>query len=500
MPRVSAPSYLTPLGVLLPMLLGLPLVLAALLRLVPEREGGARRVAVDVALALACAGVATWLAGWVTWPKFFLGIGADGSDHAQYCQAVGAVRRGVLSGVAGAQRSAVAAALPALFARRLGILDGLALGAVVSFAVLVAGMYAWARILAGRVAGVVAAVACGSMTFVATLPRTLTFYPENAAVTVLAAAATSATLVVGSWASFGLAGTALGLALLLDLRGITVVLPLLGLAVVAAFVGPIRRVPLRLLLLVVPLVLSFRGAREVTQASVPTVEQAVEAWIGSADHRPTGFLHAPNLEHGGFVWGRSDLRGLPSTLRWLAGVSGGAGRAPPQDTLPIRSLTVGTWLPALAAWGAVAGIGLGWRWRSTVALLVTCAPMLLSLRQALLVLPQYRFVQGGMLVAPLLFGVAFGVVAARDGPRRLVLGAAIALAMATGWVPSVLGLPRERQVLSSSGTGWVTMAKTAGSEDRGCAQALAEDQAAGIDIRKIRVLGIDLGAGEPKHK
>jgi hypothetical protein len=233
-----------------------------------------------------------------------------------------------------------AALLPSLLVPHWGILDGLLIASTLCSALLGAGLFLWGFALHGRSAGVVAALCAPAVAPLAVLPRHLTFYPEGAAGVVLCAALTALALRFRSGLTLLLAGVGIGLALFTDHPGLLYALVAFPLALVVVFLAPWRWWAPRLLLLLLPIVLSHQAARQLFPPETECFEAKLDAWMGdvaglplfleawdpeAVEGVPGGqllqefathprLLNAPAHRRSCWVWGWAPLSQIPSTL------------------------------------------------------------------------------------------------------------------------------------------------------------------------------------------
>lgn len=436
-------------------LLVVPLLLRAALRAPAEEPWRGR---VDVPLALA-AGVAAALIGGLWLARFeLLNHPLTASDFGQYCVGVDLLR-GEGTGRWPGQRSVAAAWLPGRLAGTLGILDALVVSAFVSFAATGAGVYVWARAVGGRLGAVCAALALGAVGQVVVLTRTVTFYPTTIAAFVLASAGAAAAVRWRTVPALLLAGVGAGAALLVDVRGLLWGLPTVGVGLLAAAVGPpggakgpVSGPPALLAALLAPVGVAWLLGPWAFPLGTIALEQQVANWAADAA-RYAGATQPVEVPVGGFIWGTSDLRALPTTLHWLATM---ADRLPPEvatdpSLARLRAMLGRHWLgPAVGALVVVAATVGRRQPMALVALLVGTAPFLVALRGAVTVLGHPRYVATGLLVVPLLLGLAFEALATRrprqeavpPTPRgealRLAVGVGAFLLLLLGVVPSWL--------------------------------------------------------------
>ena len=211
------------------------------------------------------------------------------------------------------KRAQLPGALPLLFFGKMGVAGALRAGAVVSTALVGAGIYAWGRVLAGRTAGVLSVVAALAFGPVTRLPRMLTFYPEVTALLVVGAALISAGLLAKRPKALAWAGAGIGLVLCADVRGLVWAVPWMAMALWRVWKSEARRTAAKWLFW--PLALSFLVGRWSFPAGTASFESQL-------DVRPLYHLrhgsqmpeHLPPYgEGGGFVWGRSAPWRLPQT-------------------------------------------------------------------------------------------------------------------------------------------------------------------------------------------
>ncbi|MFN7146032.1 MAG: hypothetical protein ACK4YP_19820, partial [Myxococcota bacterium] len=436
-------------------LLVVPLLLRVALRAPAEEPWRAR---VDVPLALA-AGVATALVGGLWLVRFeLLNHPLTASDFGQYCVGVD-----ILRGEGGSrwpgQRSVAAGWLPGLLAGRLGILDALVVAAFVSFAATGAGVYVWAHTIGEQLGTVCAALALGTVGQIVVLTRTVTFYPATIAAFVLASAGAAAAVRWRTVPALLLAGIGAGAALLIDVRGLLWGLPTIAVGLVAAAIGPpggakgpFSGPPALLVALLAPVGAAWLLGPWAFPSGTIALEQQVANWAADAA-RYAGATEPVDVPTGGFVWGTSDLRALPTTIHWLATVSDRLPAEVAADPVlaRLRAALGRHWLfPGLGALAVVAATVGRRRPVALLALLVGAAPFLVALRGAVTVLGHPRYVATGLLVLPLLLGLAFEALATarlapdaapmrpRSEALRLGVGVTAFVLLLLGVVPSWL--------------------------------------------------------------
>ena len=474
-----------------------PLLLLALalgLRLIPLRVCRQRpwHTLTDLGLALGL-GLATALvkAWWLA--PHAMTDGTDTSDIPDVCLTVEALRTLQIDGV---QRQPGAALLPALLSWPLGFFDGVAAGALASTAALGAALYLWARILCGRAAGVAAAVLSCAFSCYAVMPRYMTFYPECVAAYALCAAAAAAALRWRTLPTLGLAGAGVGLTLAVDHQGLLYALVPAAVALAAALRTPRRRsIPLRLGVLLLPVLLSWIGARLITPLEMPALED--KAMVFTADnmghmvHQPVPDIHGrlgddpldglrrwayPSVAaHGeeqrrGYNWGRSGPLGVVRALTTLALLT---REKPTARVLAIkdrrwslarmRASQVTPWiLPALLSLVLV-GVALRRRPWELMGLVVMLLPFAVLLRTVATTQVFPKYLMGPMIPVPVLLGAAWVVVAQRPAGEQavgrpaqvatLLLALVVPGLLVTGVLPNWYGpaAPRREKTATDAG-------------------------------------------------
>lgn len=455
-PAVYAPGmeilrspWILPLG---PLLLGLVLPRMALDA--PPRRG------LDLCLGLLCAVLLPGLGGaWLA--RFMMRDRFMGSDLGEYC---GIVADFGQPPPEGAQRSELAAAVPGLLAQHVGVIDGLAWGALLSAGAAGLGLYLWGRAVAGPVAGVLSVLFALSWEPTVAMTRTLSLYPELAGGFTLAGGLVAYALrdrgaIPALLAAFGAA-----LCFVVDLRGLMWGLPLLGLALlIAAFApaGPWRlaRGFARLAVVLALMGASYRlGERVYAEKSVSLERLTLHHGRLSEMH-----IDADQLITSRYVWGHTNVSEIPETLSVLARGTPFMRRAvggKNHEALSIeqRALWVTPWLPlwAGAALLTFAGLTLGAerRWRA-LALIGVGLPFAVALEGAVTI--QFSFARQlalGFALPALCLGVGFVSLQALASrlpiprlpmPARIApvlpgLGAVlVAVGLVLGGLPSWLG-------------------------------------------------------------
>ncbi|MDP2307631.1 MAG: hypothetical protein Q8P18_16530 [Pseudomonadota bacterium] len=440
-------------------LLAVPLLLRALWRRPVGEERWSTRVDVPLALAV---GVAAALFCGLWMVRFSMRVRElTASDFDQYCVAVDLLRAGGDSSdptLWPGQRSVAAGVLAGWLAGPFGIVNALVLAAFLSVAASGAAVYLWARSVGGRLAGLCAALGLGAVGPISVLTRTVTFYPTTIAGFVLSSAAATAAVRWPTVPALFLAGVGIAAALLLDVRGLLWALPALCVSLVAAFIGPWRGTPARLVALAAPVIAAWFAGPWAFPEHASSLEQQVSVWADDALRRVEGteLLDEPPR---GFIWGRSDLREVPDSLAWLSALPARLPKGITNDPEMrlVRHSMVGPWLPLLAVAAALVLVFHARRRPLVVLALVgTLAPFLVSLRGATTVLGHTRFVATSLMFMPVLVALAYEALATRRAPpqapdaapaapvapwpeaARLALGVGAFLLLVLGIVPSWL--------------------------------------------------------------
>ncbi len=378
-------------------------------------------------------------------------------DFGEYCWHVGLFLSDSMHEW-GVNRSK-AAGLPAgLLAPHIGILDGLLVSAVGSLAVIIGAVYLWARALHGRAAGVAGAIVVGAIGPLAVLGRMVTFYPPVTAGLTLASAGAACALRWRTPLTIAMASTGAGIALLIDQRGLLWALPALGLAALATLIGPpgqwlrIGRHSMgrRILALVLPMLLAWNlGAWAYHPKS-----RSLEGQIAIHDELRMRGVPVPALPPYAavdekYIWGHSDLRHIPKTLRYIreqgALIPSGYHNRP--EVLVGWTRSGQPWVLPFGLALALAGIGLRRRPLLLVALVGSCLPFVLSMQGAVVMkTSNLRFVASAMVFLPVVLGVAVGVLVDGSlhtrGPRRDASGKLPVLAVLTiVGLGIILGVP-----------------------------------------------------------
>ena len=447
------------------------------------------------------------------------------SDFPEYCSAVLSVRDQIPEIWSG-NRSRFAAALPAFWAGKTGILDAFALAGLTCAALICGSLFLWGRALHSRLAGILAAIFCISVAPLVLQSRTVGFYPEVAASLSLAAAATALAMRFRNAWTCGLAGAAIGLALLVDLRNLMWAVPYVGLTFLAALRWPRRQALTSLAALFVPLLVSWNLGPVAFPDGTTAFEHQVNLQLryhemGVDDPR---YLPPYRLSPTRYIWGQTPFTDIPRTLLWLQQ----QGDLVPEYSavLPFEhrggGIIVRHWIPLAMVSLLVCLWGLRKKPLLLFGLGGTSLPFLLAFNNAIMVSRAVpRFLGYAMPFVPLLLGVAFAVLAqgkAGTGEKpwthrnRAWFGGVVlcVFLVATGVVPSGLSPAaswrpydarpdgsRDMKYYLSEASG-LDMGTVEGPKalSEACAAALEEEVAAGGPHR-VRFDTADLGAWTP---
>ena len=296
-----------------------------LLGLLVTTPGDSWRNRLDLPLSL-LVGAATALLQGIWLARFHLrGSAWVVDDFWQYCDVVAAGRRGAFN-LDGMQRSAFLGWAYTPLSRGLGLFDGMAAASLLSVALVGVGLYIWAFALAGRRAAIAAPILAGAFSALALQTRTLTFYPAFCASIALSAGCTALAMRYRSPATLAAASSGMGLALLVDLKAISWVLPLFFCALLASLFpregGWTRRLG-GLVATGLPILLSHRiGGHFWPSARGAALEDQIASYVVDVFRRtqlPFAYAHdqlttafCPNTV--GFRWGSSPMAELPDSL------------------------------------------------------------------------------------------------------------------------------------------------------------------------------------------
>lgn len=484
------------------MLSFLPLAFLGLLRALPGRSSGVEhwswRWDPLLALALGLGGMA--LSGFFLSPHYLMFGTLTASDFGQYCTSLSAWREGDLSFWA-IQRSVAAGALAGMFSSSLGIIDALVLAAHLSVALLFSALYLWGRALGDRLSGVFSAILGLSVPFVVILSRTVTFYPEVLAVSVLSSAGAALCWRYRSFPAFFMGGLGIALVLLVDVRGLLWALPALGICGLASLGTPWRFLPLRLGFLALPIWVSYWLGRFAFRPTTPSLERQV-AWYLADTLRFAGVASNDPILQGkaypatDFLWGYTSPLRIVDTLNTLISL---------QKKLPPMGQSVDgqvVWATQVLPW---VGIGIPclilclWSLHKHPRLLIgllSFFPYVFSLQGAIQGMTQIRYLSNSFVALPIILGLGLAtlgrgaIILPAHAPtsqswQRVGLGSGFLLLLVLGILPNWLSpFASWREPLRAEEEPAHTLHVLQGGDDRHtdplCVYALRKDFEAGI--------------------
>lgn len=375
-------------------------------------------------LLASCAGVWVTLTCLLVYSEYYLpGGGLISSDFEQYCALTGYAAEGTVS-AHHYDRFRLASILPGGLAQAWGITDGLLGSSILSLWWLVVGLYLWARALMGRMAGLSACLVLCACAPLVSFTRTLTFYPQWSASFVLMAGLSCVAMRLGTPGSLLLASSAVGLSLLLDVRSILWALGPLALLGLVVLRGPRTRLPLRMGLLLVPLLLSFYASQRYNHAHTTPLELQVSSYVSDSERltrahvtRETPTALPPGQR--GFVWGHSDLRQLYPALLKLVAFQEQVQTFTDRSKLVLqRQQRLTPWLSLLGVAGVLSGWGLRRQPWMLLALVLSAGGFLAAYWKTAQVYMHVRMLSLAYPVLPLLLGLAFSVAISAPLRRR----------------------------------------------------------------------------------
>jgi len=292
------------------------------------------------------------------------------------------------------------------------------------------GLAAWARVLGGRWASGLAVLTALAVSPVVLTSRMYTFYPAMTAVFVVGSALVVGMLRAPRAATLLGAGTAVGLALAVDVRGVLWAAPWLLGGIWGVWLSRDRRVGLAALL--VPVALSYALAAWSFPAEALSLEQQLDVrplaeFRAGGEEARSAWTYASR-----FVWGQSSPLAVLSTAVFLVSNQRAAPAALGElsDFAPIVASQLDPWLWPLAIATVGALGGLRRKPRLLVGLLLTMVPFVLALVAARSSVElQLRFLSQALVVVPLVIGVAMGAGVALLPKGRLPVAGGL-----VGWL------------------------------------------------------------------
>lgn len=387
----------------------------------------------DLALALAVAVLYGVAAGFLM-PRFDL-TGGDyvEVDFAGYCRSLGALRDNSLKDW-GVKHSVMTGLLLLGPTRAIGLLGALTVGALVSGGVFGLGIYLWARVAAGRVAGIWAVLFTLANQSLVWLSRSPSFYPETTAACVLGTAGVAASLRWRTPRAVLAGGCGVGLILATDVRFFNIGVWAFALLMLAVLAGPPRQLPIRALAAVAPIALSwwvvFYGHQAV-MGHVPgpgAVRQAA-GFLNDVQGFPR-YEILPRPKGIDFVWGVDAPWAAPIAFLELLHLGASVPASAGELTSPVmaREAYLNPWLPLIGLAGAGALCMLPRRPWALLAALAPTAPFLANLYLVFHTLPHGRHYPLGMSAVPVILAVGLAAAGGERWSRApaLILGTFLA--------------------------------------------------------------------------
>lgn len=457
--------------------------------------------------------------GWKGWPELGLmlglglGVGWMGADwfarfyliraplstadFSEYCEAVVSAMAGEAQS-SNPQRSRGVAWILGQFAQYVGIMDGLVLGAILGFMLLVIGVFLWAQAIGGRGAAIGAALSVVSITPLVLMSRAPSFYSELLGGLALASGLCAQALLRRTPPWILLAALSSGMLSLIESRGILWTLPTGGLCLLAAVCarGSWKRRVGMLVGVCVCMMLCWWAGRWVYPAAYGgTLENqfrtfVVDTWrynhVGEADIWTEQLPRCQPV----FNWGWSNPLDLPKTLLCMQQLS----HLVDPEAVKMQSNQVG-WATQVGPWVNVLAVSLGisvlsclrfksWFWRLT-GLLGPALPCLSTWLTTPLD-PDVRRIAPAFLVAPVLLGLSWATLSEPlqpgEGPRAPLgrpLRTLVLILFITGVIPNFFGPAAHWRVKVAAEDEWRGVLMGRGRPtpwDTRCIEGLSRDQ------------------------
>ena len=339
----------------------------------------------EIGLALLLGVVFSVLAcGWFS--RFHLTGPTLSSDFYDFCSAVAHARNENWSSYS-QDRSFLAGWLPALFAARVGVVEGLAWSAAISSALIGTGLYVWARSLHSRMAGIYTLIFALGIAPIVVLGRTLTFYPQYIGWFCLSAGLCAAAVRFRNWWTLAAATASIGMCLLIDVRGVVWAAPNLALLLLFYLPQPKKQALIGMgIILTILAGFWWGGSRAYSPDHTSLDDQANPIRLHN-EHKP---VSEPLLSDPGpagipnFVWGRTPLQDIPKTLFLLGRDTKkvAPGLAQVTRTQRGRAAHFHPWYPLVGTLTLVFLIAPGPRRARIATLLLTASPFLVVLYHA----------------------------------------------------------------------------------------------------------------------
>lgn len=377
-----------------------------------------------------------------------------------------------------------AALFPSILARYLGVINGLAVGALISAFGTALALGLWARALFGRPGAIGALMFIGAVGALVVQPRHLSFYPEAALGVAWTAAAGAIALRWRGPLSLGIAGAGIGLGLLVDPLALLYGAVPFAIALGVALWRPPRAWPSSLGALLLPIALSFMVASVVTPPGALSFEERLLTYLQDSsgitplepsymaddlrgDGKPVDFklralewaldqsiwqAHSAPGERGGWRWGHSGpiqavRTGVFAVLHRRL-IEGEVGVETPWDYELQRALQVRPWLPVAPALFLLTAIALRRRPLEWLALGLTLIPFAVSFYGALDAQVWPKTLMAPSIPLPvLLAGSLVTLIFSQGGGgtilnslKNTVIAGALALALTLGLIPNWLSI------------------------------------------------------------
>lgn len=392
-------------------------------------------------------------AGWYA-PLHLTGGDFLYSDFADHCSLVDAAARQVTAPIS--PRSTLIAGMVGYLGRERPVFDAMVIGGWIGSLAVALGITLWARVVAGRLAGVVAGVVMLGVGPLVLLTRTISFYPLMDGIFAMGAAATAWAIARGNVAAVCAAAVGAGLCGLTDARGLGWALAFAGLATLAAVHGP-SWTPWRPLhaagrvgAVALVLVAAWQLGRVVQEErQCAALEDQVRSFVASALRDPRhaaalAELHVtPCAGRSGYCWGWSDPRRIPGTVscvRTMVDLVPDDLAATGSNISRMRQRHLDPWRAPANVLLLVATLGLVRQPRRWLALVLPALPFLSGYDIAAHVEGDIRRITPVLLPLPVLAGVATAVLVGSGSlGKRRGWGAALVGAVALLWLLSVSG-------------------------------------------------------------
>lgn len=464
-----------------------------------RKPGAPAGPGLDVLLAVGSGGLFTALTFTSLWRFHLVGSNLSSSDFIEYCETLGRMRTGSPE-VWSASRPWPSYALPGSLARSIGVIDALIAGALVSAVVFGAGLYLWGLAAHSRAAGIASVAIAATLGPLVLLARTPSFYPEVTAWFVLTSALVMLVFRKRGLIPYTLAVAAVGVALLMDLRGLAWGVSCGVALLIAALREGGTAGGVRFIVLLLGLTLSYRaGGAAYGPPSISLEDRGdVHRLLIESGRAPQEAPRPPPVDRG-YQWGRTPLSQVPATLQTLAE---NAAAAPSGGFVSLRFLAMQRYLLlTLVIWLSIGGgtfavFGMRRSPWLVIGALLTLAPFAACAFAAFRMVTWHpRFLLLGLPGVALVMGAGLGTLLhgradklaprGRWGYAHVALSALVAWAVPLGWLDSPLSIASPWQLPFAGddepAEQWrMAIAGQEGADrQRECLAALKEDADAG---------------------